>query len=108
MEGEELSRKEEGGPRRSIYFSGAVVTFPGMLNTSFKGLGEDFEEDEDSFVEVEESEYTEVFPAPMEASEDNGVPTLAQSSEAPSNQSYPSPLDIIHNVTQIMSNIQEA
>ncbi|MBW0511635.1 hypothetical protein O181_051350 [Austropuccinia psidii MF-1] len=40
MEGEEPSRKEERGPRRSSSFSGVVGAFPGISRTTLKVLGE--------------------------------------------------------------------
>ncbi|MBW0550152.1 hypothetical protein O181_089867, partial [Austropuccinia psidii MF-1] len=78
LEGESPSRKEGRGPRRSSSFSGVACRFSGLSRTSFKGPGEDSEEEEDNFVEVEESDGTEGFPATVGASQGIGQPTLAQ------------------------------
>ncbi|MBW0490762.1 hypothetical protein O181_030477 [Austropuccinia psidii MF-1] len=59
LKGEEQSRKEERGPRKSSSFSGVVGSFPGISKTTFKGPGEDGEEEE------EESYGTEGAPAPV-------------------------------------------
>ncbi|MBW0483490.1 hypothetical protein O181_023205 [Austropuccinia psidii MF-1] len=47
IEGEESSVWEEKGPTRSRYFSAVVGSFPGMSKTTFKGLGEDSEKEEE-------------------------------------------------------------
>ncbi|MBW0528575.1 hypothetical protein O181_068290 [Austropuccinia psidii MF-1] len=86
MEGEEPSIQEGRGTRRSSSFSGVVSTFPGISRTTFKGPGEDCEEEEKNFVEEEESDSTEVVPAPSESFL----------------------LAILQHMTQIMANIQEA
>ncbi|MBW0507324.1 hypothetical protein O181_047039 [Austropuccinia psidii MF-1] len=65
MEGEVPSRKEGRGPRRSNSFSGVVVVFPGLSRTTFKGPGEDCEEEEENSVEEEESDGTEGVPSPV-------------------------------------------
>ncbi|MBW0522479.1 hypothetical protein O181_062194 [Austropuccinia psidii MF-1] len=67
LEGEAPSRKEGRGPRRSI-FLGVVGRFPGLSRTTFKGPGEDGEEEEQNSVEEEESYGTEGAPAPVGAS----------------------------------------
>ncbi|MBW0562928.1 hypothetical protein O181_102643 [Austropuccinia psidii MF-1] len=59
------SRKEERVPRRSNSLSGEVGGFPGMLRTTFRGPGEDGEEEEDNSVEEEDSDGTEAYPAPV-------------------------------------------
>ncbi|MBW0492656.1 hypothetical protein O181_032371 [Austropuccinia psidii MF-1] len=64
---------------------------------------EDGEEEEENSVEEEESDGTEGVPAPVEASQGTGGPTLAQS-----NQPEPSLLAIMQQMTQIMANLQEA
>ncbi|MBW0566694.1 hypothetical protein O181_106409 [Austropuccinia psidii MF-1] len=58
----EPSRKEGRVPRRYSYFSGVVGGFPGMSRTTFRGPGEDGEEEE------EDSDGTEAAPAPVGAS----------------------------------------
>ncbi|MBW0501028.1 hypothetical protein O181_040743 [Austropuccinia psidii MF-1] len=68
MEGEETSRKEVRAPRRSRSFFRAVGAFDGISETSFKGLGEDGEEEKENFVEEEGSDRTEVVPASVGAS----------------------------------------
>ncbi|MBW0573635.1 hypothetical protein O181_113350 [Austropuccinia psidii MF-1] len=103
FEGAAPSRKEGRGPRRSSSFSGVVGGFPGTLRTIFRGSGEDGEEEEENSVEEEESDGTEGFPAPVGASQGTEVPTLAQS-----NQSEPSLLAIMHQINQIIANLQEA
>ncbi|MBW0488626.1 hypothetical protein O181_028341 [Austropuccinia psidii MF-1] len=100
LEGEAPSRKEGRGPRRSNSFSGVVGGFQGTSRTIFKGPGEDGEEEEENSVEEEESDGTEGVPAPVEAPQGTGGPTLAQSE--------PSLLAIMHQMTQIMANLQEA
>ncbi|MBW0508139.1 hypothetical protein O181_047854 [Austropuccinia psidii MF-1] len=59
-EGEAPSRKEGRVPIRSNYF-------PGMSRTTFRGPGEDGEEEEENSVEEEESDGTEAAPAPVGA-----------------------------------------
>ncbi|MBW0547012.1 hypothetical protein O181_086727 [Austropuccinia psidii MF-1] len=79
LEGAAPSMKEVRGPRRSSPFSGVVGGFPGILRTAFKGPGEDGEEEEENFVEEEDSNGTEGVPAPVWASQGTLGPTLAQS-----------------------------
>ncbi|MBW0468713.1 hypothetical protein O181_008428 [Austropuccinia psidii MF-1] len=45
LEGAEPSRKEGRGARRASSFSGVVGGFPGISRTTFKGDGEDCEEE---------------------------------------------------------------
>ncbi|MBW0466272.1 hypothetical protein O181_005987 [Austropuccinia psidii MF-1] len=85
------SRKEGRCPRRSSSFSGVVGTFPGILRTIFKGSGE---EELENSVEEEESDGTEVVPAPVGASQCTGGPTLSQSNQPVSYQSEPSLLPL--------------
>ncbi|MBW0514666.1 hypothetical protein O181_054381 [Austropuccinia psidii MF-1] len=92
--------KEGRGPRRSISLLGVVGGFPGLVRTTFKGAGEDGEE--------EESDGTEGVPAPLGASQGTGGPTLAQSNHSVSHQSDPSLFAIMQNMTQLMANLQEA
>ncbi|MBW0554516.1 hypothetical protein O181_094231 [Austropuccinia psidii MF-1] len=108
LEGAAPSRKEERVPRRSSSFSGVVGGFPGTSRTIFKGPGEDGEEEEENCVEEEESDCTEGVPAPVEASQGTGGPTVAQSNQPVSHQSEPSLLAIMQQMTQIMVNLQEA
>ncbi|MBW0470868.1 hypothetical protein O181_010583 [Austropuccinia psidii MF-1] len=79
MEGAAPSRKEGRGPRRSISLLGVVGGFSGLARTTFNCPGEDGEEEEENFVEEEDSDGTEGVPAPVGASQGNGGPTLAQS-----------------------------
>ncbi|MBW0479129.1 hypothetical protein O181_018844 [Austropuccinia psidii MF-1] len=58
--------------------------FPGLSRTTFKGPGE---EEEENSVEEEESDGTEGVPAPVGASQGTGGPTLAQSNQPVSHQS---------------------
>ncbi|MBW0475201.1 hypothetical protein O181_014916 [Austropuccinia psidii MF-1] len=81
MEGEAPSREEGRGPRRSIFFSGVGGRFPGLSWTTFKGPGEDCEEEEEISVEEEDSDGTEGVPVPVESSQGMGGPTLAQSDQ---------------------------
>ncbi|MBW0591243.1 hypothetical protein O181_130958, partial [Austropuccinia psidii MF-1] len=108
MEGAAPSRKEGRVPRRSNSFSGVVGGFPGMSRTSFKGPGEDGEEEEENSVEEEESEGTEGIPAPVGASQGTGRPTLALSDQPVSHQSEPSLLAIMQQMSEIMANLQAA
>ncbi|MBW0563684.1 hypothetical protein O181_103399 [Austropuccinia psidii MF-1] len=87
LEGAAPSRKEGRVPRRS---------------------SKDGEEEEENSVEEEESDGTEGVPAPVEASQCTGGPTLAQSNQAVSHQSEPSLLAIMHQMTDIMANLQAA
>ncbi|MBW0512409.1 hypothetical protein O181_052124 [Austropuccinia psidii MF-1] len=57
-------RKEGRGPRRSSSFSGLFGGFSGLSKTTFKGSGEDCEEEEENSVEEEESDGTEGVPEP--------------------------------------------
>ncbi|MBW0574667.1 hypothetical protein O181_114382 [Austropuccinia psidii MF-1] len=66
-EGVAPSRKEGRVPIRSNSFS-VVGGFPGMSRTTFRGPGEDGEEEEENPVEEEESDGTEAAPAPVGAS----------------------------------------
>ncbi|MBW0562533.1 hypothetical protein O181_102248 [Austropuccinia psidii MF-1] len=68
--------------------------------------GEDGEEEEENFVEEEESDGTEVVPAPVGASQGTGGPTLPQSNQSVSHQSEPSLLAIMQQMTHIMANIK--
>ncbi|MBW0561609.1 hypothetical protein O181_101324 [Austropuccinia psidii MF-1] len=80
------SRKERRVPRRSNSFSGVVGGFPDMSRTTFRGPGEDGEQEEENYVEEEESDGTEASPAPTQ----------------------PSLLSIMQQMTQIMANLQDA
>ncbi|MBW0485991.1 hypothetical protein O181_025706 [Austropuccinia psidii MF-1] len=100
LEGAAPSRKEGRGPRISSSFSGVVGSFLGLSRTTFKGPGEDGEE--------EESEGTEDGPAPVGASQGAGEPTIAQSNQPVSHTSESSLLAIMQQMTQIMANLKEA
>ncbi|MBW0553660.1 hypothetical protein O181_093375 [Austropuccinia psidii MF-1] len=108
MEGAAPSRKEGRGPRRSSSFSGVVGGFPGTSRITFKGPGEDGEEEEENSVEEEASDSTEGAPAPVGVPQGTGGPTLAQSVQPVSHQSEPSLLAIMQQMTQIMANLQAA
>ncbi|MBW0563865.1 hypothetical protein O181_103580 [Austropuccinia psidii MF-1] len=101
-------QKEGRVPGRSSSFSGVVGGFPGTSRTIFKGPGEVGEEEEENSVEEEESDGTEGVPAPVEAPQGTGEPTLAQSNQPVSHQSEPSLFAIMQKMTQIMANIQAA
>ncbi|MBW0593898.1 hypothetical protein O181_133613 [Austropuccinia psidii MF-1] len=73
-----------------------------------KGPGEDGEEEQQHFVEVEGSDGTEGVPAPVGASKGTGGPTLPQSNQPISCQSEPSLLAIMQQMTQSMTNLQTA
>ncbi|MBW0554380.1 hypothetical protein O181_094095 [Austropuccinia psidii MF-1] len=90
-------------PRILSSFSGIVGSFPGLSRTTFKGPAEDAEEEEENSVEEGDSYGTEGVPAPVEASQGTGGPTLAQA-----NQSEPSLLAIMQKMRQIMANPQAA
>ncbi|MBW0560416.1 hypothetical protein O181_100131 [Austropuccinia psidii MF-1] len=108
LEGAVTSRKEGRGPRRSSSFSRVVGGFPGTSRTIFRGPGEDGEEEEENPVEEEESDGSEGVPAPVGAAQGTEGPALAQSNQPVSHQSEPSLLAIMQQMTQIMSNLQEA
>ncbi|MBW0474860.1 hypothetical protein O181_014575 [Austropuccinia psidii MF-1] len=72
-----------------------------MWNTTFKGLGEDCEEEEDS-------KDTEVVPAILGASNGTGGPNSTQYNNPVSHLYDPSILVIMKKMTQIMANIQAA
>ncbi|MBW0546357.1 hypothetical protein O181_086072 [Austropuccinia psidii MF-1] len=103
MKGAAPSRKEGRGPRRSNSFSGVIGRLPGLSRITFKGPGEDGEYKEEKSLEEEGYYGTEGVPASMGASQGTGGPTLAQS-----NQSEPSLLAIMQQMTQIMANFQAA
>ncbi|MBW0474546.1 hypothetical protein O181_014261 [Austropuccinia psidii MF-1] len=94
--------------RRSNLFSGVVSRHPGTSRTIFNGPGEDGEKEEENFVEEEESDCTGDSPAVLGASQGTGGPTLAQSDHSFSQQSEPSLLAIMQQMTQIMANLQAA
>ncbi|MBW0521387.1 hypothetical protein O181_061102 [Austropuccinia psidii MF-1] len=100
MEGAAPSRKAGRGPRRSSSFSSVVGGFSGQSRNTFKGPGEDREEEEENSVEGEESDGTEVFTAPVGESQGTGGQTLSQSE--------PSLLAIMQQMTQIMANLSAA
>ncbi|MBW0579136.1 hypothetical protein O181_118851 [Austropuccinia psidii MF-1] len=108
MEGAAPSRKEVRGPRRSNSFSGVVGGFPVLSRTTFKGLGEDGEEEEENSVEEEGSDCTEGVPAPVGESQGIGGPTISQSNQPLSHKSEPSLLAITQQMTQTMDNLQAA
>ncbi|MBW0510605.1 hypothetical protein O181_050320, partial [Austropuccinia psidii MF-1] len=99
---------EGRGPRRSNSFSGVVGRLPGLSRTIFKCPGEDAEEEEENYVEEEESDGTEGAPTPVGESQGTGGPTLAQSNQPVSHQSELSLLAIIHQINHIMANLQAA
>ncbi|MBW0488699.1 hypothetical protein O181_028414 [Austropuccinia psidii MF-1] len=68
-----------------------------MSRTTFRGPGEDGEEEEENSVEEEESDGTEAAPAPVGASEGTRGPTLAQSDQPVSHQTEPSLLAIMQS-----------
>ncbi|MBW0514361.1 hypothetical protein O181_054076 [Austropuccinia psidii MF-1] len=107
-EGAAPSWKEGRVPRKSNSFSVIVGGFPGMSRTTFRGPGEDGEEEEGNYVEEEEYYGTEAAPAPLGASEGTRGPTLAQSYQPVSHQNGPSLLAIMQQMTQIMANLQAA
>ncbi|MBW0465442.1 hypothetical protein O181_005157 [Austropuccinia psidii MF-1] len=64
-------------PRAQLYIGPHLE---GRLSrTTFKGSGEDSEEEDDNSGEEEESEGTEGFPSPVGASQGTGGPTIDQS-----------------------------
>ncbi|MBW0470850.1 hypothetical protein O181_010565 [Austropuccinia psidii MF-1] len=76
LEGAAPSRKEGRWPRRSSSFLGVVGGFPGRSRTTFRGPGEDGEEEEENSVEEEGSDGTEGAPTPVGASQGTGGPTI--------------------------------
>ncbi|MBW0540657.1 hypothetical protein O181_080372 [Austropuccinia psidii MF-1] len=95
-EGEEPSRKEGRGKRRSSSFSGVVGTFQGISRTTLRGPGEE---------EEEESDGTEGVPDLVGGSQGTGRPAPAQSNQPVSHHSEPSLLAIMQRMTKIMANI---
>ncbi|MBW0492526.1 hypothetical protein O181_032241 [Austropuccinia psidii MF-1] len=75
--------------------------------TTFKGPGEDCEQEEENSVEEEGSYGIEGVPDPLGESQSSGGPTLFQSNQQVSHQSEPSLLAIMYQMTQIMANRQE-
>ncbi|MBW0522442.1 hypothetical protein O181_062157 [Austropuccinia psidii MF-1] len=100
---EDPLRKEGRGPRRSTSLSGVVGRFPGVARTTFKGPGQDGEEEEENSVEEEESDG-----APVGTSQGTGGPNIAQYNQPVFHQSEPSLLAIMQQMTQIMANLQKA
>ncbi|MBW0520580.1 hypothetical protein O181_060295 [Austropuccinia psidii MF-1] len=107
-EGAAPSRKEGRVPRRSNSFIGVAGGFPGMSRTTFRGPGEDGEEEEENSVEEEGSDGTEAAPATVGASESTRGPTIAQSDQPVSHQTEQYLLAIMQQMTQIMANLQAA
>ncbi|MBW0508248.1 hypothetical protein O181_047963, partial [Austropuccinia psidii MF-1] len=95
------ARKEEIGPIRSNYFSGVVGSLPGLSRSTFKGPGEDGEEEE------EESYGTEGVPDHVGATKGTGGPATVHSNHPVYHQSEPLLLAIMQKMTQIMANRQE-
>ncbi|MBW0542777.1 hypothetical protein O181_082492 [Austropuccinia psidii MF-1] len=79
-----------------------------MSRTTFRGTGEDGEQEEENSEEEEESDGTEDAPAPVGASEGTIGPTLAQADQPVSHKTEPSLLAITQQMTQIMANLQAA
>ncbi|MBW0587798.1 hypothetical protein O181_127513 [Austropuccinia psidii MF-1] len=100
-------RKEEFQDDQ-IFFSGVVGSFPGMSRNTFRGPGEDGEEEEENSVEEEGSDGTEAASTPVGESEGTRGPTIAQYDQPVSHQTEPSLLAIMQQMTQIMANLQEA
>ncbi|MBW0585588.1 hypothetical protein O181_125303 [Austropuccinia psidii MF-1] len=63
------------------------------------------EEEEENSVEEEEYDSTEGASTPVGIPQGTGIPTLAQSDQPVSHQSEPSLLDIMQQMTQIMTNL---
>ncbi|MBW0473633.1 hypothetical protein O181_013348 [Austropuccinia psidii MF-1] len=70
------------------------------------GPGEYDEEEGEISVEEEESNGTEVVPAPVGESQGTGGPTPSQSNQPVSHQYEPSSLAIMQKMTHIMANLQ--
>ncbi|MBW0571711.1 hypothetical protein O181_111426 [Austropuccinia psidii MF-1] len=79
-----------------------------MSRTTFRGPGEDGEEEEENSVEEEESDGTEAAHAPVGTSEGTRGPTLAQYDQPVSHKTEPFLLAIMQQMTQIMANLQVA
>ncbi|MBW0555931.1 hypothetical protein O181_095646 [Austropuccinia psidii MF-1] len=92
-------------PRAPLDGTPAVPQLRAQLD---RGPCEDGEEEEENSVEEEESDGTEGVPAPVEAPQGTGGPTLAQSNQPVSHHSEPYLLAIMQQMTQIMANLQEA
>ncbi|MBW0582455.1 hypothetical protein O181_122170 [Austropuccinia psidii MF-1] len=94
------------GTRRSSSFSGVVCSFPGLSRNTFKGPGENSEEEEENSVEEEESDGTEGVPAPVGEYQVTGGPTLAQSDKPVYHKSGPPLFAIMQKITWIMANLK--
>ncbi|MBW0462902.1 hypothetical protein O181_002617 [Austropuccinia psidii MF-1] len=81
----------------------SIWHFPGISKTTLKVPGKDDAEEDKKCVEEEESDSTEATPTPVRESQGTGRPNLAHS-----NQSEPSLLAIMKQMTHIMANIQSA
>ncbi|MBW0545278.1 hypothetical protein O181_084993 [Austropuccinia psidii MF-1] len=75
-----------------------------MSKTTFKGLGEVGEEEEENSMEEEESNGTEFITAPLGAYEVTGGKTIAKSNHPVCHQSDPSLWAIMQEVNKIMAN----
>ncbi|MBW0578827.1 hypothetical protein O181_118542 [Austropuccinia psidii MF-1] len=107
MEEEAPSRKEgRKGPRQSSSFSGVVGHFLGISRIALRGPGEYDTEEEEKYVEEEESDSFVPSPAPLGESQGTGGPNLVHSDQLASHQSEKSLLTIMQQVTQIMANLQ--
>ncbi|MBW0570011.1 hypothetical protein O181_109726 [Austropuccinia psidii MF-1] len=78
------------------------------MRTTFRGPGEDGEDEEENFVEEEGSDGSQAAPASVGAFEGTRGPTSTQSDQPVSPQNEPSLLAIMQKMTQIMANIQAA
>ncbi|MBW0554615.1 hypothetical protein O181_094330 [Austropuccinia psidii MF-1] len=86
-------------PQLRAHFARSSTIHPGRKRAKkIKG--------EENYVEAEESDGTEGALAPVGASQGTGGLTLAQYNQHESHQSEPSLLVIIHQITQIMANLQ--
>ncbi|MBW0469357.1 hypothetical protein O181_009072 [Austropuccinia psidii MF-1] len=79
-----------------------------ISKTTFKGLREDGQEEDENSVEQQESNGTEVFPAPVGAYQGTGRTTPAKSNQHVFHQSEAYLLATMQQITEIMANLQAA
>ncbi|MBW0525828.1 hypothetical protein O181_065543 [Austropuccinia psidii MF-1] len=84
-----------------------IVAYLGISRTILKGIGKDDAEEEKNSVEEEGSYGTEAAPDLVGQSQSTGGPTLAQSHQPVSYNSEPYLLEIMQQMTQMISRLQE-
>ncbi|MBW0520853.1 hypothetical protein O181_060568 [Austropuccinia psidii MF-1] len=75
-----------------------------IMQTTLKGS----DEEEDNYVEEEDSDVNETSPAPVGESQGTGAPSLSQSNQPVSHQFEPSSLALIKQMAKIIANHQSS